>query len=107
MFGCLRGLMRQKIAELPSVKEAMDNLAAIASINMESPPPIGIIRGTRLVTSSEELESDEVRWLSSEGSDVLLNVLGLTYAAIYQHLESLYSNPGMEWESQKSRDGAS
>lgn len=97
--------MRQKIAELIHIKDAMDNLAAIASINLESPPPIGIIKGIRIVTNSEELESPEVRWLSSEGSEVILNLLDLTYRSVYQHLQNLYDNPGMDWESKKSREG--
>lgn len=99
------GIMRQKIAELIPIKDAMDNLAAIASIHLDSPPPIGIIKGVRLVTNSEELEPADVRWLSSEGSEVLLNLLDLTYRSVYQHLQNLYENPGMDWESKKSREG--
>lgn len=101
----LRDIMRLKIAELIPIQDAMDNLAAIASIHLENPPPIGIIKGFRLVTNTEELESAEVRWLSSEGSEVLLNVLDLTYRSVYQHLQNLYDNPGMDWQSKKSREG--
>lgn len=97
--------MRQKVAELINIKEAMDNLAAIASINMESPTPIGIVKETRIVTNIEETESNEVRWLSGEGAESLLDVLDITYRAVYHHLQSLYDNPGMDWESKKSRDG--
>lgn len=97
--------MRPKISEVLPVKEAMDNLAAIASINMESPPPIGIINDLRIVTNKDELESSEVRWLSGEGAEVILQVLDLTYRSVHQHLMSLYDNPGMDWESKKSRDG--
>lgn len=99
--------MRQKVAELINIKEAMDNLAAIASINMESPTPIGIIGETRIITNRDETESSEVRWLSGEGAESLLAVLDITYRAVYQHLQSLYDNPGMDWESKKSRDGVS
>lgn len=99
--------MRLKISELLPVKEAMNNLAAIASINMESPPPIGIINETRLVTNNEEIDSDVVRWISGEGAEPILKVLDLTYASVHQHLQSLYDNPGMDWESNKTRDGIS
>lgn len=97
--------MRQKIAELIDIKEAMDNLAAIASINMESPPPIGMIRGTRIVTNREEMGSQEVQWLASEGSEELLRALDITYHTVNQHLKDLYRNAGMDWESKKSREG--
>ncbi len=97
--------MHPKVAELIHIKEAMDNLAAIASINLESPPPIGILKETRIVTNPEEMEAKEVRWLSEEGADVILNVLDLTYRTVHHHLQSLYDNPGMDWESKKSLDG--
>ncbi len=97
--------MRQKVVELIDIKEAMDNLAAIASINMESPPPIGIIRGTRIVTSREEMEPGEIQWLSGEGAEVLLRTLDITYRTVNQHLKDLYQNKGMDWKSKKSRDG--
>lgn len=97
--------MRHKISEVLPIKEAMDNLAAIASINMESPPPIGIVDNVRLVTSADELESSSVRWLSGEGAMSLLQVLDLTYRSVYENLMSLYENPGMDWESEKSRSG--
>lgn len=99
--------MRHKISEILPIKEAMDNLAAIASINMESPPPIGIVDNVRLVTSADELESSSVRWLSGEGAESLLQVLDLTYRSVYQNLMSLYENPMMDWESEKSREGIS
>lgn len=99
--------MRIKVSELLPVKEAMNNLAAIASINMESPPPIGIINETRIVTNKDEIDSDEVRWISGEGSEPILKILDLTYRSVHQHLQSLYDNPAMDWESEKSRDGIS
>ena len=99
--------MRQKIAERIQIKEAMENLAAIASINLESPPPIGIIQETRLVTNAEESESNDIRWLSSEGADVLLNVLDMTYRSVLHHLQNLYEHPSIDWESKKSQDGIS
>ena len=97
--------MRHKVAELLNIKEAMNNLAAIASINMESPPPIGIIRGTRIALNPEEVDPSEVHWLSGEGPESLFVVLDATYRAVYQQLQNLYENQSFDWESQKSKDG--
>lgn len=97
--------MRLKVSEILPVKEAMNNLAAIASINMDSPPPLGIIQDVRLVTNKDEIESNEVRWISGEGQEPILKVLDLTYTSVHEHLQNLYDNPGMDWESQKTRDG--
>lgn len=99
--------MRPKISELLPVKDAMDNLAAIASINMESPPPIGIVNELRIVTNKDEIDSNVVRWLSAEGAESILQVLDLSYRSVHQHLMSLYDNPAMDWESNKSRNGIS
>jgi hypothetical protein len=97
--------MRLKVSEILPIKEAMNNLAAIASINMESPPPVGIIQDVRLVTNKDEIGSDDVRWISGEGQEPILKVLDLTYTSVHEHLQHLYDNPGMDWESQKTRDG--
>lgn len=99
--------MRQKIAELIPIKEAMDNLAAIVSINMDSPPPIGVIDNKRIITEAQELEPTEIRWFSEEGAELLLQVLDMTYRSVYQHLQSLYQNPGMDWKTQKTKEGVS
>lgn len=90
--------MRQKILEIISIQEAMDNLAAIASINMESPPPIGLIGEGRIVTGAEEAKSDEIRWLAAEGPDVLLRAIDMTYRSVYRYLKNLSE---MDWEKEK------
>ena len=94
--------MRQKVVEIIDIQEAMDNLGVISSMNMESPSPVGIVKEARLVTDADAMG---VRWLSGEGAEVLLNVLDITYRVVYQHLQSLYDNPGMDWASKKSREG--
>ena len=37
--------MIQKVKEILDLQEAMDNLAAIAEIDMEYPPRLGIVKG--------------------------------------------------------------
>lgn len=97
--------MRAKIAELIPIQQAMDNLATIVGININSPPPMGILQGIRIVTQEDELESSEVRWISEEGAEVLLQVLDQTYRSIDAHLHHLYESKGMDWEGKRSRDG--
>jgi hypothetical protein len=97
--------MKQKLKEIISIQSAMDNLAAIVSMDMENPPPLGVIKKHRIVTSEEELGSENVEWLSAEGADTILEILDLTYYAIHQHLLKLYENAEMNWEEAKSRKG--
>lgn len=99
--------MKQKIKEIIDIQDAMDNLAAIVSIDMENPPPLGIVKKHRIVTTEEEFGPDTVQWLSGEGPQTLLDLLDLTYRAIHQHLLKLYENPEMNWENEKSRKGIS
>lgn len=99
--------MAQRTKLVIEVQDAMDNLAAIASIDMENPPPLGIIKKNRIVTSEEEFGPDTVPWLSGEGATPILEILDLTYRAIHQHLLKLYEDPEMNWENEKTRKGIS
>lgn len=97
--------MKQKIRELISVQDAMDNLAAIASIDLENLPPLGVLKRSRLVTSEEDFSPDTVEWISGEGPETILEILELTYRAIHGHLTKLYENSEMNWENRKTQKG--
>lgn len=97
--------MIQKIKEIIDIQDAMDNLAAIISIDLENPPPLGIVKKHRIVTSEEEFAPDIVPWLSSEGPEPILEILDITYRAIRGHLQRLYESPEMNWENEKTRKG--
>jgi hypothetical protein len=97
--------MKQKTKETIDVQDAMDNLAAIVSIDIKNPPPLGIIKKHRIVTTEEEFGSDTVEWLSAEGSQTILEILDSTYRAIHAHLLKLFESPEMNWENEKSRKG--
>lgn len=82
--------MNKRSKETISSQDAMDNLAAIASIDINNPPPLGIVKNCRIVTAEEELGSETVQWLSGEGIEPIFDVLDLTYRSIHQHLLKLY-----------------
>lgn len=86
-------------------QEALDNLSVISEINMQNPPRLGTIGGTRLVTDDGTFPEGTIQWLSGEGGGPILDVLDKTYHRIHQHLISLYENPETNWESKKTQDG--
>lgn len=95
--------MANKIREVAEFKGAMENLSAIASIDLNNPPSIGILEGHRLVTHAEEF--DQVEWLSGEGTEELFEILDWTYGVIYRHLVDLSQNVKVDWESEKNQKG--
>ncbi len=97
--------MPPKIKEAIGIQDAMDNLAAVMGINMDSPPPIGIVKMKRIVTDEEEFGPNNVQWLSEEGSEAVLVILDATYHAIHQHLHGLYESPEMDWQNERTRKG--
>lgn len=97
--------MVRKVKEIIDVQDAMDNLAAISEIDLQNPPPLGIVKKHRLVTSEEELGPNTVQWLSEEGGEAILEILDLTYRSVHEHLLKLYENAEMNWENEKSRKG--
>jgi hypothetical protein len=96
--------MKREVKETIELQVAMDNLASIANIDLESPPPIGIV-GKRLITSEEEFAHDTVQWLQGEGVDPIVELLDLTYRSIHQHLIKIFENPETKWESRKTQKG--
>lgn len=94
-----------KVKEVLDLQEAMANLAAIAEINMEHPPLLGIVKGKTLVTDEDEFPMGSIQWLSGEGDGPILDVLDKTYRTIHNHLLSLYENSETDWESKKMRAG--
>ncbi len=80
---------------------AMDNLAAIASIDLSAPGPLGIVKQHRLVVSEEDFEGTDILWLSGEGSEVVLEVLDATYRSIHQHLAQMSQGPDIDWDDAK------
>src|SRR3990167_4798624 len=99
--------MKQRVKEVIDVQDAMDNLAAIVSIDVENLPPLGVVKKYRIVTTEEEFGPDTVEWLSGEGPQTILDILDLTYRAIHQHLLKLYESPEMNWDNEKTRKGVS
>jgi len=97
--------MIQKTKEVLDLTEAMGNLAAIAEIDMEHPPRLGIVKGKTLVTDEEEFPMGSIQWLSGEGVEPVLDVLDKTYRTIHHHLVSIYENPETDWENEKLKTG--
>jgi len=97
--------MVHKVKELLDLSEAMGNLAAIAEINMDHPPRLGIVKAKTLVTDEEEFPMGTIQWLSGEGMEPILDVLDKTYRTIYHHLHAIYDNPETDWESKKLKTG--
>ena len=94
--------MSQKLKETIPIQEAIDNLTAIAAIDLNAPGPIGIIKKHRIVTDEEEFLGPEVEWLSGEGSESILEVLDQTYKAVHDHLIHIFETGEMDWENDRS-----
>ncbi len=93
--------MATKTKENISVKDAMDNLAAIVSIDLNAPGPIGIWKDSRLVVDEEEFRGTDLYWLSGEGAEAVLEILDATFRALTGHLEKLAKGPEMDWDNEK------
>jgi len=94
-------MVRIKELKTLSIQEAMDNLSAIASIDLANPPRLGIIQHHRFVTDADEIGAYEVLWISGEGSEAILEILDMTYHTIHQHLVSLLESNEVNWDDPK------
>lgn len=99
--------MAPKIREHIPIQEAMDNLAAMASIDLNAPGPIGIWKGSRIVVDEEEFQGPDLLWLSGEGSEALLEVLDTTFRSLHHYLALLMESAEMNWDDEKQIRGVS
>lgn len=99
--------MNKVIKEALGIQDAMNNLALVSGIDIEHPPRIGVIKEFCLVTDEEEFPLGSILWLSGEGFEVIAKILEATYKSIHHHLVSLYENPEMNWENEKTKKGVS
>ncbi|MBI3508444.1 MAG: hypothetical protein HY069_02250 [Chlamydiia bacterium] len=96
--------MVNKIFELLDFQGALDNLATIAAINLESPPPLGVMKRYRIVTSEEALSEGAVQWLSGEGPEIILEILDKSYQTILEEFYKLAETE--DWEEHRKRAAA-
>ena len=98
-------MARVKELKVLSIQEAMDNLAAVVSIDLDKMPQLGIIQNHRLVTDVDEVGPHEGAWLSGEGVEPILAILDTTYNSIHQHLIAQLKNNEVNWDDPKIRKG--
>lgn len=90
--------MIKKGVQYLDFQTALDNLATIASIDLEAPPPIGLLNRYQIITSDEALEQGAVQWLSGEGVEPILEILDQSYQTL---LDELYKLGNEEWENRE------
>src|SRR3990167_1651206 len=79
--------MASKVKESIRVRDAMANLQAIVSIDLDAIGPIAILGKYRLVTSQEEFNEETEEWLSSEGPEPILEILDTTFDILSDYIE--------------------
>lgn len=88
-----------------SVQDAVENLSAIAQLDVMALNPIGIIGKNHFVIQNEEVTYPEVLWLMPETAHEVLPKLHDTYLSIQTYLNDLYEQDDLDWESPKVQKG--
>lgn len=97
--------MAKKSNQTISLEHALDNLAALAEMNLKGTLSLGIQKNSRFLTNEEEFDQSTVPWEESEGVDPIFSILNQTYSAVHQHLADLASDPEMNWENPRTEKG--
>jgi hypothetical protein len=90
--------MAPKVRESIDIETAVNNLEAIAAIDINAPGPIGILQNKRIVTDEEEFPRENVEWLEGEGAEVLLEIVDVTLRSVYDYLVRFAGGRGAEDE---------
>jgi hypothetical protein len=94
-----------KKRSLYSIQEAMDSLAAVVQLDLSAPTLLGIMNG-RLVTDAEAVGSQEIVWLSGEGSEVVCEILDRVFHTVQNHLRKMLQDSEVNWEDPSVVKGA-
>ncbi len=93
--------MPPKIKETIGIQDAIENLEAIISIDLNAPGPIGIWKKNRIITGAQELPKGVIDWIEEEGSESLLEILDASYRAVHDYLVFLSTSPEVDSRSER------
>lgn len=93
--------MPKIVQETLPFKDAMDNLARLAALDLSGVPRFGIVRKRQIITDEAEFPEVDILWLTEEGLQPLLDVFDLTLQSVHEHL--IHELKGMDWNNEKSR----
>src|SRR5262249_15696354 len=93
--------MPKILQETLSFKEAMENLARLAALDLSGVPRFGIVRKRQIITDEVEFPEADILWLAEEGAGPILDVFDLTLQMVHEHL--IQELKVMDWNNEKSR----
>lgn len=90
---------------IPSIHEAVDNLAVLSDLDLNHPSSMGMTYGLKFVTEDEVLPDTEVQWFSPENIEDIVKTLKKTYISVLEYLKKINEDKGFGWEKKKIRQG--
>lgn len=87
------------------IQEAISNLTAIASMDIDTKTAIGVVKGHKIVIGDEAVDYETVEWLVPENAIDLLDNIGYTYKRILEYLKEIYEKEMIDWSDPQSVEG--
>ncbi len=102
LFIACGGALKPKTkVQIITTNEAIDNLTTIAETDFNANTLLGVVDQARFVLSDQDYTMGSIQWLAPENASEILEVMRVTYRALFQYLCDLYENMLTDWEDLK------
>ncbi|MBN1914889.1 MAG: hypothetical protein JW769_03260 [Parachlamydiales bacterium] len=86
-----------------TVSDAIQNLSAIASVEIDPTKPLGVIKKHKLVIQDENFVDHTILFIVPDNAQTILLNVKKTIKVILEYFRDLYDDPATDWEDERMR----
>lgn len=98
-------MKKQKTKVVISVEDAIENLSIFEEMDINDPYRLGIVKNSKFVLEEEEKDYPNIRWMTSQNTKDVLDLLSACYESILHYFKQLYTSDETDWQSPKVKKG--
>jgi hypothetical protein len=93
----------KKDEEKIQINKAIENLASIAELDINSEKLVGITKNHKFVLSDSDYDYKSVQWLSAESAEDFIENAKKNYVTILNYLKKIYESGSFDYEDPNNR----
>ncbi len=93
----------KKEEEIIKMHEAIESLACIAELDVNSEKLVGIVKNHKFVLSDSDYDYKSVQWLTKETAEEFVENVKQIYKTILSYLKKIYENEDFDYEDPNNR----
>jgi len=93
----------KKEEEIIKMHEALESLACIAELDVNSEKLVGIVKNHKFVLSDSDYDYKSVQWLTKENAEEFVESVKQIYKTILNYLKKIYESEEFDYEDPNNR----